>query len=56
MKSLASIINLNGTQVSGDLNMADNVVLEKDPSATKHATRKGYVDATATALAVAFGA
>ena len=34
--------------------MADNVVLTKDPSLTKHATRKGYVDATATALAVAF--
>ena len=54
--STASTINLNGAQVNGDLNMADNVVLDKDPSLTKHATRKGYVDATATALAVAFGA
>ena len=54
--STASTINLNGAQVNGDLNMADNGVLDKDPSLTKHATRKGYVDATATALAVAFGA
>ena len=54
--STASTINLNGAQVNGDLNMADNVVLDKDPSLIKHATRKGYVDATATALAVAFGA
>ena len=54
--STASTINLNGAQVNGDLNMADNVVLDKDPALTKHATRKGYVDATATALAVAFGA
>ena len=54
--STASTINLNGAQVNGDLNMADNVVLDKDPVTPKHATRKGYVDATATALAVAFGA
>ena len=54
--STASTINLNGATVNGDLNMTDNVVLPKDPSLTTHATRKGYVDATATALAVAFGA
>ena len=54
--STASQINLNGASVSGDLNMSDNVVLAKDPSLTTHASRKGYVDATATALAVAFGA
>ena len=54
--STASQIKLNGATVNGDLNMTDNVVLPKEPSLTTHATRKGYVDATATALAVAFGA
>ena len=54
--STASQIDLNGATVNGDLNMTDNVVLPKDPSLTTHASRKGYVDATATALAVAFGA
>ena len=30
--STASTINLNGAQVNGDLNMVDNVVLDKDPN------------------------
>tara|TARA_B100001057_G_scaffold482783_1_gene558681 strand:- start:3510 stop:4067 length:558 start_codon:yes stop_codon:yes gene_type:complete len=54
--STASTINLNNASIHGDLNVTDNVVLSNDPSLTTHATRKGYVDATATALAVAFGA
>ena len=54
--STASNINLNGASLNGDVNIADNVVLQNEPTKTTHATRKGYVDATATALAVAFGA
>ena len=54
--STASAINLNNASLNGDLNVQDNVVLSNDPTLTTHATRKGYVDATATALAVAFGA
>ena len=54
--STASNINLNGANLNGDVNIVNNVVLQNDPTQTTHATRKGYVDATATALAVAFGA
>lgn len=54
--STASNINLNGANLNGNVNVADQVVLSNDPTLSTHATRKGYVDATATALAVAFGA
>lgn len=54
--STASNINLNNANFNGDLNVVDQVVLNNDPTQATHATRKGYVDATATALAVAFGA
>tara|TARA_X000001036_G_scaffold434170_1_gene473095 strand:- start:588 stop:1142 length:555 start_codon:yes stop_codon:yes gene_type:complete len=54
--STASTINLNGASVKGDVNIANNVVLSNQPTVGTHATSKGYVDATATALAVAFGA
>lgn len=54
--SSASNINLNNANINGDMNIVDNVVLTNDPTASSHATRKSYVDATATALAVAFGA
>lgn len=54
--STASNINLNGASVNGDVNVQDQVVLSNDPTLPSHATKKGYVDATATALAVAFGA
>ena len=54
--STASTINMNGASVKGDVNIADNVVLINQPTVGTHATSKGYVDATATALAVAFGA
>ena len=54
--STASTINMNGASVKGDVNIADNVVLTNQPTVGTHATSKGYVDATATALAVAFGA
>ena len=54
--STASTINMNGASVKGDVNIANNVVLNTAPSVGTHATSKGYVDATATALAVAFGA
>ena len=47
---------MNGASVKGDVNIADNVVLTNQPTVGTHATSKGYVDATATALAVAFGA
>ena len=54
--STASTINMNGASVKGDVNIANNVVLVNQPTIGTHATSKGYVDATATALAVAFGA
>lgn len=54
--SSASNINLNNANINGDMNIVDNVVLQNDPTSSSHATRKSYVDATATALAVAFGA
>ena len=54
--STASTINMNDASVKGDVNIADNVVLNNEPTVGTHATSKGYVDATATALAVAFGA
>lgn len=54
--STSSAINLNGAVVNDDLNITDQIVLSNNPTLSTHATRKGYVDATATALAVAFGA
>lgn len=54
--STASEINLNDATFNGDLNVVDNVILTNNPTNSSHATRKSYVDATATALAVAFGA
>lgn len=54
--SSASTINMNDATVKGDVNIANNVVLTNQPTVGTHATSKGYVDATATALAVAFGA
>lgn len=54
--STASNIYMNGAAVNGDVNVQDQVVLSNDPTLPAHATKKGYVDATATALAVAFGA
>ena len=54
--STASTINMNDATVKGDVNIANNVVLTNQPTVGTHATSKGYVDATATALAVAFGA
>lgn len=54
--SSASDINLNNANINGDMNIVDNVVLQNNPTESTHATRKSYVDATATALAVAFGA
>jgi len=54
--SSASNINFNGAKLNGDLDIVDNVVLSRQPTQSGHATSKGYVDATATALAVAFGA
>ena len=54
--STSSTINMNGASVKGDVNIANNVVLTNQPTVGTHATSKGYVDATATALAVAFGA
>ena len=54
--STSSTINLNGAVVNDDLNITDQIVLSNNPTLSTHATRKGYVDATATALAVAFGA
>tara|TARA_B100000927_G_C16285402_1_gene397293 strand:- start:168 stop:722 length:555 start_codon:yes stop_codon:yes gene_type:complete len=54
--STASTINMNDATVKGDVNIANNVVLSNQPTVGTHATSKGYVDATATALAVAFGA
>ena len=54
--SSASTINMNDATVKGDVNIANNVVLNNQPTVGTHATSKGYVDATATALAVAFGA
>ena len=54
--STASEINLNGANLNGDVNIINQVVLNNEPTSPTHATRKGYVDATATALAVAFGA
>ena len=54
--STASTIDMNGASVKGDVNIANNVVLTNQPTVGTHATSKGYVDATATALAVAFGA
>lgn len=54
--SSASNINLNNANINGDMNIVDQVVLQNNPVQSTHATRKSYVDATATALAVAFGA
>ena len=54
--SSASNINVSGSNLNGDLTVNDNLLMQKDPSSGTHADRKGYVDATATALAVAFGA
>jgi len=54
--STASTINMNDATVKGDVNIANNVVLTNQPTVGTHATSKSYVDATATALAVAFGA
>ena len=54
--SSASNINVSGSNLNGDLTVNDNLLMQKDPSSGTHAARKGYVDATATALAVAFGA
>ena len=42
--------------MNGDLTVSNNLLLQTDPTIGTHATNKGYVDATATALAVAFGA
>ena len=54
--SSASSINMNGASINGDVSIVNNVVLNNQPTVGTHATSKSYVDATATALAVAFGA
>ncbi len=54
--STASNINVNDANFNGDLQIIDNINLTNEPTRSEHATRKSYVDATATALAVAFGA
>ncbi|MBR19770.1 MAG: hypothetical protein CMA64_06445 [Euryarchaeota archaeon] len=54
--SSASNINASGTNLNGDVTVTDNLLMQKDPTVGTHATRKSYVDSTATALAVAFGA
>ena len=54
--STASNLNVSGSNLNGDLTVIDNLLMQRDPTAGTHAARKGYVDATATALAVAFGA
>ena len=54
--SSASSINMNGASFVGDVNISNNVLLVNQPTLGTHATSKSYVDATATALAVAFGA
>jgi cytoskeletal protein CcmA (bactofilin family) len=42
--------------VEDDITTNGNVVVSTDPSATTHATNKGYVDRNITAFAIAFGA
>jgi len=54
--SSASSINMNGASINGDVSIVNNVVLNNQPTVGTHATSKSYVDATATALAVASGA
>ena len=54
--STASNINVSGSNLNGDLTVNDNLLMQKDPTVGTHSARKSYVDATATALAVAFGA
>mgnify|MGYP001227161183 CR=1 FL=1 len=54
--STASQLNVDGATMNGDLTVTNNMLLQSDPTIGTHATNKGYVDATATALAVAFGA
>ena len=54
--SSTSQLNVDGATMNGTLTVANNLVLQSDPSIGTHATNKGYVDSTATALAVAFGA
>jgi hypothetical protein len=49
-------LNVSGSNLNGDLTVNDNLLMQRDPTVGTHAARKGYVDATATALAVAFGA
>ena len=51
-----SNLNVSGSYLKGDLTVNDNLIMQKDPTVGTHAARKGYVDSTATALAVAFGA
>ena len=46
--STASNINMNGASVNGDVNIQDPLLINDRINA--HATKKGYVDATATAL------
>lgn len=53
--STTSTINLNNTVFNGDLTVNDNVILTNQPSVANHASTKGYVDSTASALAIAFG-
>ena len=54
--SSTSQINVAGATMNGDLTVSNNLLLQTDPTIGTHATNKGYVDSTATALAVAFGA
>ena len=51
-----TITNLFATTVEFDNLNVDNIIINNAPTVDSHATRKDYVDTTATALAIALGA
>ena len=53
--STASNINADGASINGDVKVANNLLMQTDPTIGTHATHKKYVDKTAVAFAVAFG-
>jgi len=51
-----AIIVTGGIGIGGDVNVGNNVTASSAPTQSDHLTNKEYVDATAVAFAVAFGA
>lgn len=53
--STASVLKVNNTRVEGEMILEDGLKINNPPVEATDGTNKSYVDATASALAIAFG-